>query len=83
VGEVGTWTVDATTNLSGALNFSVDWGAGAMKARGLRVLDTVTQASATFTHAYDAAGTFKPKFTVTDEQGNTESVGASVVVTTH
>jgi hypothetical protein len=81
VGEIGTWTVDAATNLSGPLKYSVDWGTSAMKARGLRVLDTVTQASATFTHAYDAEGTFKPKFTVTDEQGNTESVGASVVVT--
>lgn len=78
VGETATWTVDAETNLDGNLQYSVDWGEGVM-ARGLRA-KAMTQSSATFTHAYQTEGTYKPKFTVTDEEGNTASVGASVVV---
>jgi len=77
-GEVGTWTIEATSNLSGNLRYSVDWGESMMVGR--RALDTHTQSSATFTYAYDTAGTFHPKFTVTDEHGNSASVSASVVV---
>ncbi len=79
-GETGTWTVDATTNLSGNLQYSVDWGEGTTFGRfGAKSL--TTQSSATFTHVYEMEGVYKPTFTVTDEQGNKATVGASVRVT--
>lgn len=81
VGEVGTWTVEAASNLSGKLKYSVDWGVDRVMARGLEAFDTITtQSSATFTNVYDTVGTFKPKFMVEDEQGNTATVSASVLV---
>lgn len=78
-GEVGTWTVEATSNLSGNLRYSVDWGEE--MATGFKASRSQTQSSATFTYAYDTIGTFNPKFTVTDEQGNSAKVSASVVIT--
>jgi hypothetical protein len=80
VGEDGTWTVDAMTNLSGNLSYSVIWGDEGSSMSARSALSENTQSSATFTHAYDEAGTYKPKFTVTDEQGHSASVSASVVV---
>ena len=79
VGEEGTWTVQAATNSSGNLTYSVDWGESSM-ARLMMSDDSMTQASATFTHTYNNEGTYYPTFTVTDEEGHTASVGASVVV---
>lgn len=80
VGEEGTWTVKANTNLEGNLMYSVVWGDEESGMMSRMSLEAMTQSSATFTHVYHTEGTFKPKFTVTDEQGNTASVGASVVV---
>lgn len=81
VGEDGTWTVHAASNASGNLKYSVDWGEG-MMARMI-ASDSMTQSSATFTHSYDSEGTYYPMFTVTDENGVTASVSASVVVTSN
>lgn len=79
VDQEGTWTVHAASNTNGNLSYSVDWGEGDMAA--MRSLSgEMTQSSATFTHSYAAAGTYYPKFTVTDEDGNKASVSASVVV---
>jgi hypothetical protein len=81
VGEEGTWTVKAASNLDGNLMYSVVWGDeenGMMMSR--MSAEAMTQSSATFTHVYHDEGTYKPKFTVTDEQGNTADVSASVVV---
>lgn len=79
--EDGTWTVHAASNADGNLHYSVVWGDEGMTA--MRRLDSgMTQASATFTHRYAAAGTYHPKFTVTDDNGNSASVSASVVVRT-
>lgn len=80
VGEDGTWTVDAATNLDGNLTYSVDWGDEPMMARLMSANDEMTQSSATFTHAYQEAGTYTPEFTVTDEEGNSAKVSATVVV---
>lgn len=77
--EEGTWTVHATTNLSGNLRYSVDWGENNLAALSRRSA-VETQSSASFTHSYVEAGTYKPKFTVVDEQGNKASVSATVVV---
>lgn len=79
VGEEGTWTVNADTNSSGNLTYSVDWGENA-NMRLMSASDEMTQASATFTHTYESEGTYYPKFTVTDEQGHSASVSASVTV---
>ena len=49
-------------------------------ARLMATDDSMTQASAEFTHSYENAGTYYPKFTVTDENGNSASVSASVIV---
>lgn len=78
-GETGTWTVAVNSNLSGNLRYSVDWGetTSTFARQGANV---ETQSSATFEHAYENPGTYHPKFTVTDEQGNTTSVKTSVFV---
>jgi hypothetical protein len=78
VGQEGTWTVNALSNSSGNLTYSVDWGEH-MMAR-MMTSDEMTQSSATFTHTYEEAGTYYPKFTVTDENGKKATVSASVVV---
>lgn len=79
VDQEGTWTVHAASNLEGNLRYSVDWGesnAGALRSPQ----SEMTQSSATFTHSYASPGTYYPKFTVTDEEGNKASVSASVIV---
>lgn len=78
VGTEGTWTVHASSNAEGNLSYSVDWGEGASLARVSSGVET--QSSATFTHIYSTPGKYHPKFTVTDENGNSSSVSASVVV---
>lgn len=79
VGGEGTWTVHAMTNTDSNLSYSVDWGEKSIGMRRSSVGEE-TQSSTTFTHSYDEAGTYHPKFTVTDESGNKSSVSASVVV---
>lgn len=82
IGEDGTWTVHAATNVSGSLHYSVVWGDENMMARAMSaIMPDTTQTSATFTHAYDAAGTYQPTFTITDDAGHTVSTSASVRVT--
>lgn len=79
VGAEGTWTVHANTT-SGSLHYAVQWGDEAPMPLALFMNSDETQASATFTHEYDSAGTYAPKFTVSDDYGHSESVSASVVV---
>ncbi len=79
VDQEGTWTVHASSNTAGNLSYSVDWGEGNDAARS-SLSGEMAQSSATFTHSYAAAGTYYPKFTVTDENGKKASVSASVVV---
>ncbi len=79
VGEEGTWTVHATTNTDSNLSYSVDWGESNVSMMRTSIGEE-TQSSATFTHSYVEKGTYYPKFTVTDVNGNKASVSASVVV---
>jgi peptidoglycan hydrolase-like protein with peptidoglycan-binding domain len=78
-GAEGTWTVRADSNASGNLHYSVVWGdegtASRMASQGM------TQSSSAFTHSYQEAGTYMPKFTVSDDFGHSASVSASVRVT--
>jgi len=79
VDQEGTWTVHAISNTDSNLSYSVDWGEN--KAGMMRSSAAVeTQSSATFTHSYAEPGTYHPKFTITDQNGNKTSVSASVVV---
>jgi peptidoglycan hydrolase-like protein with peptidoglycan-binding domain len=78
----GTWTV-RTTGASGTLRYSVLWGdemyypsAGIMMPTPMPVSGT-----ATFTHAYQRAGTFAPTFTVSDDYGHSVTTSMSVLVT--
>ena len=80
VGADGTWTVHAATT-DDSLTYSVKWGDEGIGSMLRALVSTPTQTSSTFTHAYDKAGTYTPKFTVTDSSGHSESVSATVVVT--
>lgn len=80
VGQEGTWTVKADTNIEGNLSYSVDWGdAGNSMMRHANEASWST--SSTFTHTYETAGTYKPTFTVSDGNGKTSKVSATVIVT--
>lgn len=80
VGAEGTWTVHATT-AGDNLRYSVVWGDEGSASMRRAATSEQTQSSAEFTHTYEAAGTYKPKFTVTDvDSGRSASVSASVVV---
>ncbi len=86
VGEVGTWTVKASlpNDATGNLGYSVVWGDESTidklrEAAGMSAPSSI-QASATFTHAYSRAGSYKPVFTVRNGTGSAQ-VSASVTVT--
>ena len=81
VGEDGTWTVHASSNVSGNLHYSVVWGDENLLMRAMSfVMPQTVQTSASFTHSYDNAGTYQPKFTITDDSGHTTTASASVQV---
>jgi len=80
VDQEGTWTVNADTNLSGNLRYSVTWGDEGLMRKMLGA-EATTQTSSTFTHSYAEAGTYKPKFTISDSAGHSSSVSATVLVT--
>ena len=80
VDQEGTWTVNADTNLSGNLQYSVVWGDEGLMRKMLNA-EATTQTSSTFTHSYADEGTYKPKFTISDGAGHSSSVSATVVVT--
>lgn len=63
VNQQGTWTVSAYSKIGGDLSYSVVWGDEAYTS----YMKPAAGQSATFTHAYTQAGTFKPVFTVTSE----------------
>lgn len=83
VGADGTWTVNASlASTTGNLSYSVNWGdEGVFHALALMATAPQTQSSATFTHAYQTAGTYHPTFTVTDDSGHRATASETVVVT--
>jgi peptidoglycan hydrolase-like protein with peptidoglycan-binding domain len=80
VDQEGTWTVNADTNATGNLRYSVVWGDEDMM-RAMLGAQATTQTSSTFTHSYGSEGTYAPKFTISDGAGHSSSVSATVVVT--
>lgn len=79
VGATGTWTVHAATTADN-LHYTAVWGDEGSTSARMMAASVSTQTSSTFTHAYGTAGTYQPKFTVSDDAGHSQSVSASVVV---
>jgi peptidoglycan hydrolase-like protein with peptidoglycan-binding domain len=83
VNETGTWTVSVSNVNGGNLAYSVVWGDEMGIARqGTLNMEkaSVFQQSATFTHSYSQPGTYSPKFSVTNSNGQSASTSLSVNV---
>ena len=80
VGQSGTWTVHASAPSGTQLHYSVVWGD---EGWGVTTNSAYSQAnvqtSATFSHAYQNAGTYNPTFYVSNDYGSAQT-SASVVV---
>ncbi|MDB5188084.1 MAG: hypothetical protein JWO50_604 [Candidatus Kaiserbacteria bacterium] len=85
LGTQGTWTVHTATmsNATSNLHYSVVWGDENNMAASqiMAPAPTTVQTSATFTHAYSRSGIYTPMFTVTDDNGRSATVSATVNVT--
>ena len=83
VGQQGTWTVKASDPNNGNLYYSVVWGdeSSATCALGgpCAAASTEYQQTATFTHTYNKAGYYSPRFAVKNANGSAETT-LSVVV---
>ncbi|MBP7967242.1 peptidoglycan-binding protein [Candidatus Woesebacteria bacterium] len=81
VNQQGTWTVSASSYAGGYLTYSVDWGDRvAYGILSSPTLSQQTQSTATFTHTYTTAGSFVPKFTVTNASGQNATSTQSIIV---
>ena len=81
VNQMGTWTMIASSLNSGNLTYSVNWGDQPVYAYGVNSSSIyLPQQSATFTHTYTQAGTYRPVFTVTNSSGQSANTSLSVVV---
>ena len=80
-GQQGTWTVNASDPNNGTLSYSVVWGDEDYQQNvyGTYPTSYPVQQSATFTHAYNTARTYYPKFTVSNTGGSSQT-SLSVVV---
>jgi peptidoglycan hydrolase-like protein with peptidoglycan-binding domain len=81
-GVQGTWTVNTSSYTNGYLSYSVDWGDQPYNIYSNSYAAPVSQQSATFTHTYYTAGTYNPRFTITNSVGQTASTSLSVIVGT-
>ncbi len=75
VGEQGKWTISAYDPEGGILSYSVHW-----RDENLATESAPQDQTASFTHVYYSAGTFKPVFTVSDVQGEAAQSSISVNV---
>ncbi len=85
VGQQGTWAVKAYDPNNGTLSYSVVWGdesvcSGNVCATIINGPPTPPVQQSTFTHTYNTAGTFTPKFTVTNSAGLSAQTSLSVNV---
>ncbi|MDB5224969.1 MAG: hypothetical protein JWO43_591 [Candidatus Adlerbacteria bacterium] len=90
-GQQGTWTVNATTPwydpnnryFQAPVRYSVVWGDEMYTqpyGYAVSAQNPTVQSSSSFTHTYTTAGTYKPVFTVTLDNGKSVSASASVNV---
>lgn len=77
-GETGTWTVRASDPQNGSLTYAVDWGDAKIQPSSAAARAFVQ--TSTFSHAYDTAGTYTVKFTVSNNQGLSTTSTATVNV---
>ncbi len=68
-GQQGTWTVNATSRYGGNLNYSVIWGDEVYYPVSTMMASSLKYQTATFTHAYNTAGNYSPKFRVEGDNG--------------
>ena len=82
VNQIGSWTVTVFGSNGGNLTYTIDWGdRPAYPPYGGSNSSTLSpQQNALFTHTYTQAGTYQPKFTVTNSSGQSTSSSLSVVV---
>lgn len=80
VNQTGTWTVRATDQAGGGLNYSVDWGDQYYPYTSAAASQTFIQSS-TFTHAYSQPGVYTVRFTVRGSNGLTTTSSVTVNVT--
>ncbi|MES2060047.1 MAG: peptidoglycan-binding protein [Patescibacteria group bacterium] len=84
VGQSGTWALHATDSSTGSsLSYSVLWGDESYYPYAMNASQANVSQSATFTHTYNYAGTFTPKFTVTNNAGASANVSSSVSITSY
>jgi len=67
LGTNAVWNVNASDPEGGVLTYRVNWGDGSA---------IQTNQTGSFTHAYTAAGSYTPNFTVTDNAGLSASINA-------
>ncbi|MDD5165670.1 MAG: fibronectin type III domain-containing protein [Candidatus Pacebacteria bacterium] len=77
--QVGTWSVSAYDPENGNLSYSVDWGDTAHPLALAKLQPDFVQ-TATFSHSYDAPGTYQVQFTVRDDAGLTAKSSVTVHV---
>lgn len=79
VNGTGTWTVKAYDRNGGDLFYNVTWGDEPSYSMMGNVAHSLQQ-SATFTHSYSQWGTYKPTFTVTNDNGQSAQSSLEVRV---
>jgi PKD repeat protein len=79
LGQTGSWTVQAT-GVSSNATYSVVWGDEANAGFYLGGAPAMQSSSAGFTHTYQRAGTYYPRFTVTNANGLSSTANLTVVV---
>ena len=79
VGQIGTWTVQASDPQNGQLHYGVDWGDSPAPIKGTAFTASAQQVS-TFTHSYSTSGTYTVKFQVSNDSSQVTSTSATVQV---
>lgn len=80
VGQTGTWGVEAYNPNGGNLSYSVDWGEHFDYLSGQTLAMPNINQNTTFTHRYNRSGNYTVTFTVTNEDGESETTSMTVNV---
>ncbi len=81
VGEMGTWTVNASDPQNGSLSYAVNWGDAKDSLFSKMAQPEIFVQSSTFTHAYASAGKYKVMFRVSNSAGLDTTSSVTVHVT--